>query len=64
MLLSTAAGMTLVSSRLNPGRAITLCCTANSDSNPRSIASAVGQGSVGPESSDFGTTMFPRNPIA
>jgi ApbE superfamily uncharacterized protein (UPF0280 family) len=49
---------------LNPGRAMTLCCTANSPRSTRLMASASGKAALGPESIVFGTTILPTKPIA
>jgi hypothetical protein len=53
-----------VHQRLNPGRAITLCCTANKPSNITSMTTLSLSGPTVPESIDFGTIRLPANPIA
>ena len=55
MLRSAASGTMRVHQRLNAGRAITLCWTANRPSSPRSMSRAVRNGTSRAESIDFGT---------
>src|ERR1700739_424589 len=64
VLRSTGTGTTRVHTALNHCRAITLCCTANSPSSAALTASASPNGICAPESMDFSTPKFPRNPIA
>ena len=53
-----------VHTRLNAGRAITLCCTANSASRPRSISTAMPTEMVRGESMALGTQRLPMKPMA
>src|SRR5687767_3625951 len=64
VLRSAGSGTIFVQARLNQGRAIMLCCSANTASRAVLTASAVDMGPLGPESIDFGTPKFPRKPIA
>ena len=64
MLRSTTGDTTLVNTRLNAGRAMMLCCSANSASNAASISSAVCHGPSAGESIDFGTPKLPTKPMA
>ncbi len=52
---SAGPGTARVSQRLNPGRAMTVCCAANSASNPTSMATASGQPDRTPASMSLGT---------
>ena len=69
MLRSIEVGTIRVHQRLNAGRAITLCWTANTSSRATSTTSETASGSPAapaarPRSIDFGTTRFPTKPIA
>src|SRR5262245_5942217 len=59
---SAAAGMTRVHARLNPARAITLCCTPKSTIKPTSMSHATVAERAGPTSIDRGTPRFSTNP--
>ena len=61
---SAGPGTTRVSQRLNHGRAMTVCCTANSASKPRSMATASGQPERTPSSMSLGTAKPAKNPTA
>ena len=61
VLLSTGSGTKRVHARLNHGRAMMLCCSANSASKPPSIAKATQIEPAGLESIDFGTPKFSRD---
>jgi len=61
---SAGTGTSRVQRRLNHGRAITVCWTANSDSNSRSTATARGQGERGPWSMPLGTPAPAKKPMA
>jgi hypothetical protein len=64
VLRSMTVGTMRVHQRLNAGRAITLCCSANNASSARLTASASPRPLLGTESIDRGTTRLPRKPIA
>ncbi len=64
VLRSMATGTKCVHHRLNVGLAITLCCTANSDSSRMSMTSASTTGVTSPVSTVFGTTRPVTKPIA
>ena len=64
MLRSAASGITRVIRRLNPGRAMMLCCSAKTVSSPTSISSASRHDPVPGESRDLGTPKLPIKPIA
>ncbi len=53
-----------VHQRLNAGRAITLCCTANRPSNSRFTIKASASGTEAPLSIVFGTATLPTKAIA
>ena len=61
---SAGPGTTRVSQRLNHERAMTVCCTANSASNPTSMATASGQPERTPSSMSLGTAKPAKNPTA
>lgn len=64
MLRSAAGGIQRVSQRLNGARAMMLCCSANSVSKPRLMASAGQRGSLGAPSRVVGTPKPPTKPSA
>src|SRR5713226_9769329 len=59
VLRSMEGGTNCVHQRLNPCRAITLCCTANSPSSMVLMSTLSISGPAMPESIDFGTTRLP-----
>ena len=61
---SAGAGTRRVHARLNHGRAITVCCAANSSSNAASIEAAAGQAERVPSSMFLGTPKSAKKPIA
>ena len=64
VLRSADSGMIRVHTRLNAGRAITLCCSANSASRPRSISTAAPTLVPRAESMALGTHRLPMKPMA
>jgi hypothetical protein len=62
VLRSIDGGTNRVHQRLNHGRAMTLCCTANRPRSAASIATASATADSGPSSTPLGTTAFARNP--
>jgi len=61
---SAATGTSRVQRRLNHGRAITVCWTANNESSTTSITAATGAGPPAPPSMPLGTPTSAKNPIA
>jgi hypothetical protein len=64
VLRSIDGGTIRVHRRLNHGRAITLCCAANSPSSAPSTTNANQTGPASPSSTPVGTPTPARNPIA
>ena len=64
VLRSIGAGTIRVHQRLKPGRAITLCWTANTPSSAALISSDTTRSPSGPVSIAFGTSQLPTKPIA
>jgi hypothetical protein len=61
---SAGGGTTRVQARLNHGRAITVCWTANSDSSSKSMTTAAAAASCGPWSMPLGTPASAKKPTA
>jgi hypothetical protein len=63
VLRSIGSGTNRAHQRLNAGRAITLCCTANSASSPRFTTTASLTAPGEPLSIDFGTNTLLMKPM-